>query len=351
MIDTNIGNPTVMYENLISLFNNFGYDTKDIFTGEIDMDSLKYQKRYTQKYDDLIRFYYKNILKRPLTQTDYLIISQGSLGSYYSVIWAMNKLLNKNEYDKLKIFQLNKPPTYDIYSHVTQLFSETEFKIDYKKYENINYNADNCDISVMISPNNPTGEIINERKGMFQIIDSVYDIPPFTNTYTPLNTKYSDNEIYIESFSKLGVASYRLGWAVINDSMIASKAWEYNKLHNLGMITPSFYASKNLVNIFAKNENSFDIYSKISFNVLKQRRKELTNLLSKHNLYNENFTKTIYSPYIMVPMKREKFISMGIDTRDGKDFFYPNYSRINLMMGTEDYKKMIKVLETNLRVI
>ena len=133
MIDTNIGNPIIMYENLISLFNNFGYDTKDIFNCEIDVDDLKYQKRYTEKYDDLIRFYYKNILKKPLTQTDYLIISQGSLGSYYSIIWGLNKLMKKNENDKLKIFQLNKPPTYDIYSHVTEIFTETEFKLDYDK--------------------------------------------------------------------------------------------------------------------------------------------------------------------------------------------------------------------------
>jgi aspartate/methionine/tyrosine aminotransferase len=259
--------------------------------------------------------------------------------------------MKKNDYDKLKIFQLNKPPTYDIYSNVTEIFSETEFKIDYKKYANINYNEDTCDVSVMISPNNPTGEIINKRTGMFQIIDAVYDIPPFTNTFTPLNTKYSDNEIYIESFSKLGVPSYRLGWAVMNNSMLASKAWEYNKLHNLGMITPSFYASKNIVNIFNQHENSFDIFSKISSNILKQRRKELTSLLSSYNLYNRNLTKTIYSPYIMVPLKREEFISMGIDTRDGEDFFYPDYSRINLMMDTEDYKKMIKVLKTNLKNI
>jgi hypothetical protein len=105
------------------------------------------------------------------------------------------------------------------------------------------------------------------------------------------------------------------------------------------MITPSFYASKNIVNIFERNENSFDVFSKISFNVLQKRRKELTSLLSSYNLYNRNLTKTIYSPYIMVPLTREKFISMCIDTRDGEDFFYPNYSRINLMMETEDYKK------------
>ena len=342
MIDTNVGNPKLIYENII---NTFKLPISDIFNGNIqDLSNLNYQKEYLKEYDDLIRYYYNNIKNTPLSQTDYIIPSQGSLGAYYSVCWALKELMNKNNFEPLKIFHINKPPTYNVHSSISKMIPYCEYKVN-----GLNSNLDyqqNCDLGVIISPNNPTGEIINERFGKFQVIDAVYDTPIFTNSFKELNTKFSDNEIYLGSFSKLGVPSYRFGWAITNNPMIASKAWEYNKLHNLGMIIPSYKFCENLVyNIFDKN--SYSYLADKSFQILLKRRREIYDLLSSKNIKNLN--KDIYAPYILLPISQKYFQSIGVDTRPGEDFFISNqYSRINLMMASNDYTQMIKILKTNL---
>lgn len=341
MIDTNVGNPKLIYENIVHIHK---LSELEIFRGNIEnLQELNYQKEYLKEYDDLIRYYY-NIKNTPLSQTDYIIPSQGSLGAYYSICWALKELMNKNNFNPLKIFHINKPPTYNVHSNIEKIIPYCEYKINGLD-ATMEYQQ-NSDLGVLISPNNPTGEIVNDRFGKFQVIDAVYDTPVFTNSFASLNTKFSDNEIYLGSFSKLGVPSYRFGWAITNNPMIASKAWEYNKLHNLGMINPSYLFSKHLIyNIFDKN--SYKYLTNISFQILLKRRKEIYELLKNKNI--KNFNRDIYAPYILLPISQKYFHTIGIDTRPGTDFFISDqYSRINLMMSTNDYNKMIELLKINL---
>jgi hypothetical protein len=354
MIITNTGNPTVIKENAIEIFKSLGYSPKGIFSGVVPQNFLDYQKIPQREFEEVVRFYYDKILNRPLTQTDYVIIGEGSLGAFNCATWAIQKLLHKTPMDPLRIYQINTPPTYTIFKDVIDTIPNCNFSYNTNTINK--YSVKEPDIGLIISPNNPTGEIINERRGQFQIIDSVYDIPLFSNSNKSLNKKFSDNEIHIESVSKLGMASYRFGWAITSNSMIYSKAWEYKRMYNNGLNTSSLYMSKNFLDTMY-NSGKFQEFSHMNYDLFRSRRKELLRLFKSKGI--REFRKKGYDkksrrnvPYLFMPISQEKFKSIGIETRPGKDFFYTNdYSRINLMMASRDYRDMVGILSKDLNKI
>lgn len=360
MIITNIGNPIYQRELLSDFFKQYNLTDKDIFSGYASpVELLDYQKdinKHSIKLEEIVRKYYSDVLQRPLSQTEYVICSiGGTIQAYNSVVWSISKLMNKNYFDKLKIFQINKPPTYNIYKYTEEIIPNTTFYIDTNIndfYLNKNSDLYNCDVGVIISPNNPDGKIINERKGYFQIIDSVYDIPAFTGQYKSVNTKYSSNEIYIQSMSKLGIPSYRFGWTITENPMIASKIVEYNNKINNGFNTASCFMSDTVINLLKINNNHNYIFNNC-YNTFNRRKKELTAIFKYFNLYLPEYNmNNLYSPYFLIPISNNNMKTIGIDTRKGSDFFMSdNYSRINLMMGENDYKKMIHTLKNNLNKI
>ena len=357
MIDSTFGNPELMVETTKFLLEKYKLSNKTIFNGNVPQHFLNYQKYNTKEFEDIIRFYYKEILQRPIGQDKYIYICNGSLGAYNALIWSFQKLMNKNVHDPLKVYQINKPPTYGIFKNVVEYVPNCIFDINRSNhYNNIeNFYANNdyynpCDIGVMISPNNPTGEIIKERKGHFQIIDSVYDIPPFTNSYQKVNKKLSKNEIHIDSISKLGVPSYRCGWCIIEDPMLMSTLWKYKELYNNGLNSSSLFMMDSYVNHFYKY-NFFNDFKTICYNNIQNRKKILTNIFSKYGIqeYNPN---NKYVPYFFVPISTERFQKIGINTRKGSDFFFSdNYSRFNLMLYTSEFNKIVNILNTKLHLI
>jgi hypothetical protein len=365
LIDTNTGNPILIRETIQNLLSTSDFKKKynNIFGGTVDISYLNYQKEPTKEFEDIVRFYYDKILNRPLTQTDYIVITDGILNAVDCVCWSIQKLMGKTCFDPLKIYQINKPPTYNIYKNIEQTIPNCIFnyngEFDIKTNSGFNAELDTYinksnyiltpnynyvpDVGLIISPNNPTGEIINERRGKWQIIDAAYDLPLFTGQSKSVNTKFSDHEIYIQSISKLGVPSYRFGWFITNDPMIYSKAYEYKKIYNIGQNMASLSMGKNYFETIY-NTGIFNKLSNITYKTLKIRRKEISNIFSKYKIYDIN-TANIYAPYLFLPINNSIFESIGISTRPGKDFFYSdNFSRINLMMESNDYIKMLKIL-------
>jgi aspartate/methionine/tyrosine aminotransferase len=344
MINTILADPEYCTEKIKSLFNNLGYSEKEIFGGNVPIKNINYQNKiYLNKYTNLIKFYYSELLKRPLSEKDYIIISNGSLGAFYAVTYALKDILKKNSKDKLKMYQVNKPPSYFIYKDVDKIFTDCEYS--YNKNDNDDINSI-CDVSIIISPNNPTGEIINTRKGKFQIIDEVFNIPIYTNQYKSVNTRFSDNEIYLDSLSKVGFPSYRFGWAITRNINIAKKAWEYMKIYNEGMNTCSFYLSKNIINLFYKYGN-FNQFSSECYNEFKMRKNKLINLFKQYELYNDKFYGD-YSPFLILPISEKEFKNIGILSRKGSDFLYSDqYSRLNLMITTKKFNKLYNIIKNN----
>lgn len=350
MIITNIGNPVYQREVLIDFFQRYNLTENDIFSGYVSPSNLLNYQKYGQpkQMENIVRSYYSDVLQRPISQTEYVICSVGgTVQAYNAVVWSISKLMNKNYFDKLKIYQLNKPPTYFIYSYIDEIIPNCSFHIN-DANNNFNINQ-NIDIGVIISPNNPDGRIINERKGHFQIIDSVYDIPMFTGQYKSVNTKYSHNEIYIESLSKIGLASYRFGWTITENPMIASKIIEFNNKSNNGFNTSSCFMSNTIIELLKKNNNYNNIFSNC-YNTFNKRKKELTEIFKYYNLYSPEYNiNNLYAPYFVIPVSENKMNDINIDTRKGSDFFMTdNYSRMNLMMGEDDYQKMKNILKNNL---
>lgn len=336
LIDSNGENPIVR-DTIQDMLINYGYSPKNIFSGAVQLDDLDYQKKPRRDHEDLIRLYYDKILNRPLTQTDYIILTDGTLGAANCICWTLQKLMKKTCFDPLKIYHVNKPPTYYMFKNIDNVIPNCKY-INHEKYI--------PDVGLIISPNNPTGEVINERPGYFQIIDSIYDTPIFTGQSQSVNTTFSDNEIRIESLSKIGAPSYRFGWAITSNPMIYSKAYEYKKIYNLGQNMASYSMAKNYIDLIHKT-NIFDAVSKTTFQIFNKRYKEITDIFAKYDIYDfkASINKHKYAPYVFLPISNLQFNSIGIDTRKGDNFFYSNkYSRINLMMNTNDYNKMLILL-------
>lgn len=367
MIDARIGNPKIQIEIAQDYFKRFGIT--DFTSSQVPFGALEYQFEDYRKYDDIIRKYYKYVLDQPIPQDKSIIIAQGTNGSTAAVLYAISKLMKKNVFDPLKIFQINKPPTYNLLYNTSLTIPNCIFNVnglnlpnDYDDYyfnsNSIMYtgnnlksgiinNSETCDISVAISPNNPTGEIINERYGNFQIIDCVYDLPLFTNENTPVNRDITGKEIFVESFSKLGFASYRFGWAITSDPMIPSLANNYARFNHNGMITPSYFATDKVINSFIET-GLFSNYSQFNYNTFQSRKNILKKIFIKNNIFIPEYNQN-YAPYSFIPISRKKFRSIGIDSRDGQDFFMSNdYSRLNLMIDTNSFNQMVKILEDNI---
>lgn len=375
LIDTNIGNPHIITELVKTMLLEQGYKTKDIFSGYTNIENLPYQRVPKIEFEELIRFYYDKILNRPLTQTDYVVLTEGTLGAANCVCWSIQKLMGKTCLDPLKIYHLNEPPTYTIFNNLADTVPNCIFNHKSIQYKSIHHNDTTInnknnfnsyfdksnyilnsnydyipDVSLCISPNNPTGEIINERLGHWQLIDSVYDVPLFTGQYKSINKKLSNNEIHLESLSKLGVPSYRFGWFITNDPMIYSKAHEYKKIYSVGQNIASYSMAKHYIELIHKTQ-IYDQLAKTTVKIFNSRRKQLTDIFTQQNINELVKNEKNYVPYMFLPISKQVFNSIGVDTRQGQDFFYSNnYSRINLMMKEIEYNKMVKELTKKLNL-
>ncbi len=368
MIDSNIGNPNFQIELIKEFISRYSLD--NFLSYNVPIDYLKYQFDDFRKYDDIIRNFYSQVLQNPIPQDKAIIIGTGTNGTSGSVYWAISQLMKKSRTDPLKIYQINKPPTYDILYKSSLTIPNCVYGINglnglnelnelnelngldslYDFDTEIKVNKDNCDISTIISPNNPTGEIIDERYGQFQIVDSVYDTFLFTGQNTFINKEITGNDIFIKSLSKYGFASYRFGWAITSDSRIATLANKYAKYNHNGLITPNYFASEKVLNTF-EQDSFYHIFSNTCYNILNSRKRLINNLLIKHNIFLSDYNQK-YIPFSFLPLSRNKLMEIGIDARPGKDFLFSNnFSRLNLMMDINDFNMMYSILDTKLHTI
>ncbi len=291
--------------------------------------NITYMQDVPPIYVELIKKYIKTMDTSKSEDVDHLHIvvsSGGTTGAIRAFYYAVQQL----EKRKIKIKSAVKPPYYVLHKKLTHFVPECEWQPDYQG---------EADIEIVISPNNPTGELLKPTgKAKYVILDAVYDKPLFTNQYTSVNPwKYQafKNPYFCEvsSFSKLGFAGVRVGYAVTSNPEIAKLMTYYFKTSALGL---NAWAMKNF-------EANFDQlidtkWSKNIYEIGMKRHQEIQKWIPK-----ELITSNDKIPLCMTKIPKSYFDKFQIKSRGGTEFdITDESSRLNLMLSNEDWKELIK---------
>lgn len=269
--------------------------------------------------------------KIDLSNLHIVISPEGTTGAIRAFYYAVQQM----EKRKIKIKSSVKPPYYVLHKKLTHFVPECEWQPNYQG---------EADIEIVISPNNPTGELLKPTgKAKYVILDSVYDKPLFTNQHISVNPwkyeAYKDPHfIEVSSFSKLGYAGVRVGFAITSNLQIAKKMNEYFKTSALGL---NAWAMKNFeANYDTIMDSKWDqmIYQK-----LQERHQEIRKWIPKELIIsNERI------PLCMTKIPKSYYDKFEIKSRGGTGFdITDESSRLNVMLSNEDWKELIKRISSN----
>jgi hypothetical protein len=268
--------------------------------------------------------------KIDLSNLHIVVSPEGTTGAIRAFYYAVQQI----EKRKIKIKSSVKPPYYVLHKKLTHFVPECEW-IPYDQ---------KGDIEIVISPNNPTGELLKPTgKAKYIILDAVYDKPLFTNQHISVNPwKYeayqNPNFVEVSSFSKLGYAGVRVGYAVTSNAKIAKLMNEYFKTSTLGL---NAWAMKNF-------EGNYDTimdskWDQMIYQKLQKRHQEIRKWIPQKLI-----TSNDRIPLILTKIPKSYYEQFKIRTRGGTEFdISDDTARLNLMLSNEDWKEMIKRISSN----
>jgi aspartate/methionine/tyrosine aminotransferase len=296
---------------------------------------LEYDDTYIRNKEiNMIKEFYKKFLNITLSNDTYIIFGLGAtqlVQCYYSGIYNIMK-------KKLYVKESNTNRIYSVYKKLINISNSIKWT---KK--------NSPDILIIISPNNPDGEIFNIKNltGKYKIIDMVYDVPQFTGKFETVNKDIfelfnKDSSISIvNSFSKFGLPGARFGFMLLRDKQLYDEMNKINKnLLYLGTIGKALS-----LKVYSIYYNKYDWYLSI-YNKLEKRRKIFIKYAEIHNIKILN--KTFIIPFIYTNKSSEWWIkNFNIQTRKGEDFNDDNKnSRISLLLRNTEWNKFIKNFTT-----
>lgn len=340
-INARLGDPYVISETIAPNTNTFNIDKPCVPSG------LSYTNFATATRDEeLIRTLYRDIHKIDIPEDTYILTSCGSTHLGAALIYAVQKKL-----DKGIVLTAPRSVTYGIYRKVSESMLRDTSWVDEEK---------TADLCVVVSPNNPDGYVFTESDFLnlkdggnpdMQILsDLIYDSPLFTSTSTvnPWIWNYFKDDSYgmrektfiLSSFSKLGIAGVRYGFALVNDKEIADNMGEY--IFNTVVVPPTAGAqlAYNNYNRYWKNIEWFQkLYKK-----LEKRRAQFGAVAPRNGITVLNFSN--YAPYIYTDKSQEWWVeNFNVKTRVGTDFNDTiEHSRISLMLLDREWDELIKRL-------
>jgi len=242
------------------------------------------------------------------------------------------------------------PPIYSFYKTVCSFVPNTVW-IDWEQDDQGNYTFPKTpiDLLVVISPNNPTGQVTSNLPSFsykYLLLDTVYDNYLFTQSYTSVNV-WAWNLInnpqpgdpplaIVNSFSKFGFAGFRVGYLFTNQNSLLSLCQDYISNFIYGNPTFNFY---QLINDNLFLNNSF--FTKVNY-ILVERQKEIRNYINSKFIVNKNFL----APYLFVKINPTIFLQSEIIVQPGSKFLVSDeYSRISLMIKTSEWKSLIQNIQ------
>lgn len=243
------------------------------------------------------------------------------------------------------------PPFYAYYKSLCNFVPYTNW-IDWTEDSSGNYSfpTTSIDLLVAISPNNPTGEItssIPSYSFTYLLVDTVYDNYLFTKTYSSVNSwawdlmnnpKTGDPPTaIISSFSKFGFAGFRSGYLFTNTTTLLTLCQSYISTFVYGSSTFSVY---NMINDNSLISSSY--FYQVN-KVLTARQREIRQYIDSSLILNTNSI----APYLFVKINASVFLNCNIIVQPGSFFLISDeYSRINLMLKSQDWKCLIYFIKT-----
>ena len=320
LIDAVYANPVMMAED----FPPLKYIQK--------ASNILYSIDPSPKYEYQIRRYIEFIQKRQLPTNARIIVSAGGSSQLVSAFyWSVQKILNQPITIKSSI----APPFYSLHKDL----AETVYNCSW-----VNYDEPTSDIIVVVSPNNPNGILqtypSSASSNTYVLLDSVYDRPQFSNTNTVNPWKFNEyNNPYfceVNSFSKIGLAGVRIGYAITTNDDIYNNMTNYVSTTTLGTNTwGMFNLEGNLSQCGELYNNNFyrNFYGRLQW-----RQRQIRSIIPSRLISSE-----LTVPLLFVKVPFEAFLEVGVEVRKGEVFEVSNeYSRINLMISDCDFKELLR---------
>jgi aspartate/methionine/tyrosine aminotransferase len=341
IIQATIGDPYMISETLAPNPNCFNADKPNTPSG------LSYMSDNTTQRDILlIRELYRTVYGITIPSTAIILTGCGSTLLAGAYIYAVQRKLGKNI-----IVSSTRQTTYGGYKAIcNSVLKNTQW----------NDRFNNSDIYALVSPNNPDGYIIsendftsfNQNPNAYVLADCIYDAKHITNQ--PILNRWVWNYLsdpsygmqnrtaIISSFSKLGIAGFRYGYIILNDSVIAQYMNDY--IYNTVLMAPTAgaQAAYNNYHLFWKNPKwHYDIYSK-----LQSRYQQFVTAAGNHGVTVLNNTPLL--PFIYTNKSASWWLTnFNIATKPGSVFNdTDDNSRLNLMLYDHQWDALIKRLSS-----
>jgi len=351
IVDAKLGQPFMQAEILGCTLKNVHLPCQDlqtlpytVFDSELPSLGNERFNRFVLDWEKKIHTTDVNIL-----QGDYNITTSvgGSSLCAAAYLYSVTKQLNK---PIVRVSSFLPPPFYGFYRLLSNEYVRGTQWIDWEQQPDGSYVAPpDIDVTVIISPNNPTGQIVENPQiiSPYVLVDTVYDIFLFTGRLTSVNPwlwRYLNDPrpgdpvvTMINSFSKFGFGGFRTGYLFTTQPAILQTAQFYIDSFYFGTPTYNYYTL--IRDDCALNQCYFNkVYT-----LFQKRQDQIRLYIPQELILNVNKV----APYLFVKINEQRFKKCKILVRNGIAFIYsPEYSRINLMLSSREWQILIDILRS-----
>lgn len=351
MINSTYGQPYIQAETLGAILSNVTLPSQDLVTLPYSIvQSAPLECRSCDAFVDFVRAWEKKIHPPDvLSGVSYNIATStgGSSLCAGAFLYSVAETLNK---PTVRVTSFQPPPFYDFYKLLCNQFVRKTEWIDWvQDQEGIWRPPDDIDVQVVISPNNPTGNIVVNPvfTAPFVLVDTVYDNYIFTGVRASVNPwlwrflnapEPNDPVIaFVSSFSKIGFPGLRAGYLFTNHQSFLQTSLVYISSFYYGSPTYAYFS-------LIKNQSSVGTaYFRQIHCILNKRQKQIRKYIPASLILNVNQV----APYLFVNIDPSVFFNCGVVVDNGTVFLYPpTYSRINLMLSSVEWKRFYRILRS-----
>ncbi len=299
---------------------------------EQNESNITYMHYTPERFKEKLKEYLHHIENKFNSQNLHFVFSPGGTTAAISACYYAIQSLEKR---KITIKSCVKPPYYVLHKRLANYEKNSEWIDDISK---------KTDVEVIVSPNNPTGELLKPTfTSKYILLDSVYDKPIFSNKYNTLNPwklELYKNPYFCEvnSFSKYGYAGVRVGYLITSNKEIADLVTKYFEIKNLGLNAWAMANfEKNIPVIFNKQSK------KDNYELIQKRHMQIRKIIPNRFIYSNNNI-----PLILLKIPAKLFYKYKIKIRPGEEFAISNnYSRINLMVSDDIWNNILKRISSD----
>lgn len=278
-----------------------------------------------------------------------MVLGIGSTELIAATYWAAAQLLARD----VEVRNMWSPPYYTLHKRIAGMLRGVTWSDD--KFVDVD-GVGSADIVNVVSPNNPDGRCISTSQAApsapFVVIDNVYAIDLFTGGVL-INEGIVPNAgrratILLNSFSKIGLVSARLGFALIYgpDAEALAKFME-SACSNLTL----GYAYVGSVLTEAQLARGVEAsFVRRVFATLQRRRNLLMTMLERifPNGQLRRYTASPFAPYLMLPIPPSWFLALSpsVQVRDGAAVsFSSKTSRVQLMLTSREWLALLHAVK------